>query len=480
MKSNERQQWQFSLQQTVPTTAACEPLRDVEETTPDGRRGSAAGNEPPVCERAPPSMIVLALVFGLAQGNARDVFLSSAGYYGAEFNRTDFYVWMCGVIYVSPFLIFPAARAFDPPIDAMLGLRKSIPFRLVVPLVAAGAVDVGLGFADAAGVGTMPVLVLGGLLGLLTGAAAHAASQFFGVIHPRLVPMWFLGQCASGIYLNILSFVTGFGPACSGAWVASYYIGGMLCTLVAPVLFWRLSAMKHTRLEQAFQRHEAVAASEFFGAAVDQEDSPVNDGGRDAAWPRFRVIVLVCQWLLISQNISLTSLANVLAHGDFALGQQLVLFKLFGDFAGRFVFAVLPEPRNLQPALAFACVMVVLRLAVWVVFLLHMVTPNGLFSALALNTLWVAWISVGSFLSSWVSCIGISAAPTALKRRMSATLQVTVYCGFVAGVVFGILAIEVFAIGTPLTAADARSSRGVLAWLRNAVLSEGLLPLWLH
>merc|ERR1719409_652368 len=170
-----------------------------------------------------PGMVLLALVFGLAQGCARDVFLSSAGYYGARFDDPNFFVWMCGVIYVAPFVIFPTAHIFDEMVDAAVGLRKSVSFRLLVPLLLGGFVDLALGCADKRGVGKDGVLFAGSVLGLLAGTAAHTASQFFGVIHPRLVSYWFLGNTCSGIYLNIGALFTGFEPMCSGTSAAAYY-----------------------------------------------------------------------------------------------------------------------------------------------------------------------------------------------------------------------------------------------------------------
>ncbi|CAE7884830.1 unnamed protein product, partial [Symbiodinium microadriaticum] len=40
----------------------------------------------------------------------------------------------------------------------------------------------------------------------------------------------------------------------------------------------------------------------------------------------------LCQVFVVGLNISLTPLANVLAHGRYDLGQEIVLFKLLGDF----------------------------------------------------------------------------------------------------------------------------------------------------
>ena len=42
------------------------------------------------------------------------------------------------------------------------------------------------------------VLVLGALVGVVAGSVASASAQFFGVISPKLVPLFFLGQTASG------------------------------------------------------------------------------------------------------------------------------------------------------------------------------------------------------------------------------------------------------------------------------------------
>ncbi|OLQ01373.1 hypothetical protein AK812_SmicGene15891 [Symbiodinium microadriaticum] len=47
------------------------------------------------------------------------------------------------------------------------------------------------------------ILVLGAAVGAVAGSVASASAQFFGVISPKLVPLFFLGQTASGAYVNV-------------------------------------------------------------------------------------------------------------------------------------------------------------------------------------------------------------------------------------------------------------------------------------
>lgn len=405
----------------------------------------------------PPRLIRLSVAFGFAQGSCNNVYLSAAGYYGAMFGDSRFFIWMCASVYIAPMLIFPFAFYFDAYFDRKLGVRKVFPFRLAFTLVLAACLIVFMGTAE---IGRGTVLTLGCLLGILTGAVANSSSHFFGVLSPQLVPWWFLGQTASGAYVNVVAQITKFQPSCSHTIVKDYFISGSAVAIIAALSF--TSMQLRGNLEESFARH-----SELMDDGQNVEESsrpPTPQGGASAesiCQSPFNVFVIFCQILAVTLNISLTSLANVLAHGDFALGQEIVLLKLLSDFIGRLLFYIIPAPRatpkSLNMHLALNWALQLLRFPLWACLFAHILQPW--LSHGALIAIWIPFVTAGALGGSWLSAIGIQAVSPRHKRTMATSLQLAVYCGFFLGVIFAIVEVLIYHVDE---SREAATNPGVL------------------
>lgn len=388
----------------------------------------------------PPRWIIsLSVAFGFAQGSCNNVYLSAAGYYGAMFGDSRFFIWMCASVYIAPMLMFPFAFFFDAYFDRKLGVRKVFLFRLAFTLVLAACLIACMGMAET-GRGT--VLTLGAFLGISTGVVANSSSHFFGVLSPQLVPWWFLGQTASGAYVNVVARITKFQPSCSHSIVIDYFISGSAVAIIAALSF--TSMQLRGNLDESFARHSELMDD---GRSIEEQSLPPSPQGGASAksicQSPFNVFVIVCQVLAVTLNISLTSLANVLAHGDFALGQEIVLLKLLSDFIGRLLFYIIPAPRATPTSrkvhLALNWVLQLLRFPLWACLFAHILHPwlsNG-----ALIAIWIPFVTAGALGGSWLSAIGIQAVSPRQKRTMATSLQLAVYCGFFLGVIFAVVAV---------------------------------------
>jgi len=423
-------------------------------------------------------LVRLSLAFGFGQGCCNSIYISAAGYYGEKFDDSNFFILMCAVIYLTPFLLFPIAKALDPYYDRVLGVRDAFHWRLVIPLIVAGAFVAGLGLVTvvmADNVSRAAVLLLGAGIGLSTGSVAMTSSQFFGVIAPQLVPWWFLGQTASGAYANIAARLTGFMPNCKPESVLLYYASGVVMSFVPPLMF--IVSRRRGQLEESLRevdRHSLVLSPRSSLREVTESpansrqstgDSSINGissvaasllafsnraASEDASHGvgrGFEAAVVACQVLAIAFNISLTSLANVIAHGDFMLGQQIVLLKLLADFIGRSAFYGISKPVRMRLHLALNWLLLLCRLPIWIIIFLHALSPEPLLSNIVLLSLWVPFVAAGAMGSSWGSVIGIAAVRPERKRAMSALLQLAVYSGFFVGVIFAITMAYWFRIG---------------------------------
>ncbi|CAJ1354897.1 unnamed protein product [Effrenium voratum] len=156
--------------------------------------------------------------FGFGQGCCVNVYLSAGGYLGDRFQDKYFFVWMCAVVYTAPFLVFMLARRLDPYFDRHYGFRKVYQVRLALSMLL-GAVLVAALIAATVGesASRFTILALGALVGAVAGSVASASAQFFGVISPKLVPLFFLGQTSSGAYINAAALAKGCkGLSCFG------------------------------------------------------------------------------------------------------------------------------------------------------------------------------------------------------------------------------------------------------------------------
>lgn len=351
---------------------------------------------------------------------------------------------MCASVYIAPMLIFLLAFCFDAYFDRKLGARKVFPFRLAFTLVLAACLIACMSIANT---GRSAVLTLGAFLGILTGAVANSSSHFFGVIAPQLVPWWFLGQTASGAYVNAVARITNFQPSCSHAIVIEYFICGSASVAIIAALSFTAMQLRGN-LDESFARH-----SELIDDAQSETSSlPPSPHGsiadQNICRSPFNALTIACQVLAVTLNISLTSLANVLAHDDFALGQEIVLLKLLSDFIGRLLFYVIPAPRATSSSrnlhLALNWVLQMLRFPMWACLLSHILHP--FLSTGALIAIWIPFVMAGALGGSWLSAIGIQAVSPRQKRIMATSLQLAVYCGFCLGVVFAVVAIFKFRV----------------------------------
>ncbi|CAK9100879.1 USP domain-containing protein, partial [Durusdinium trenchii] len=171
----------------------------------------------------------LATAFGFGQGCCVNVYLSAGGYLGDKFDDKYFFVLMCAAVYVTPLLIFALARRLDPYFDRHFGFRSVYQVRLAISMLVGALLVAGL-IAATLGTGDQKaaVLALGAAVGCVAGSVASASAQFFGVISPKLVPLFFLGQTASGAYINVAARLASFKPDCSDGSVIWYYSSGIL------------------------------------------------------------------------------------------------------------------------------------------------------------------------------------------------------------------------------------------------------------
>eukprot|EP00435_Cladocopium_sp_Y103_P034108 s1796_g8.t1 len=110
---------------------------------------------------------------------------------------------MCAAVYITPLLIFALARRLDPYFDRHFGFRKVYQVRLAVSMLLGALLVAGLIVPTLGAGGQASILTLGAFVGMVAGSVASASAQFFGVISPKLVPLFFLGQTASGAYVNV-------------------------------------------------------------------------------------------------------------------------------------------------------------------------------------------------------------------------------------------------------------------------------------
>lgn len=398
----------------------------------------------------------LATAFGFGQGCCVNVYLSAGGYLGDKFQDKYFFVWMCAAVYITPLLIFALARRLDPYFDRHFGFRKVYQVRLAISMLLGALLVAGLIVPTLGAGGRASILTLGAAVGMVAGSVASASAQFFGVISPKLVPLFFLGQTASGAYVNVAARLSSFNPDCTDPSVIWYYFSGVLVSVLPAVFFF----VNHCRggLDPAYRRHHRLtpntslanvqALAREDGIDVQLQAEPPRCPCLSATTNEKAFIVryaFLCQVCLIGLNISLTPLANVLAHGKFKLGQEIVLLKLLGDFVGRVLFFCLPAPRQLRLHLCLNWAVVALRLPVWLVLVGHALSKEPWFSDPVLLTIWLPFVVSAAFGGSWLQVLAIQAADEQDKRAIAARMNMAVYYGFVSGVVFA--AVFAFAAG---------------------------------
>lgn len=398
----------------------------------------------------------MSAAFGFGQGLCNNIFLSSDGYWGERLNNDQyFFVWMCASVYIAPFILFALASWLDLYFDSKLGLRTVFQVRMASSLMvnavlvaALSALTGDLGGASAIGPQKVGILVLGSLIGMLSGSVASASLQFFGAIGSQHVPLFFLGQTASGAYVNVAARLLNFHPGTQQSYAVAYFAGGVAVAVLPAVIFiiWQWTG----RLEVAYQQHVEPPPSVPLGNFVrsltwGQRNSAGSIGSaatepleesEDTSWKVLRRAAVSLQILTVTLNISLTPLANVIARGNFRLGQEIVLLKLLSDFLGRMLFFAIPEPRRLGLHMTLNWTMTVLRIPIWALVLQHSLGQEPLLGDTLLLVLWVPFVTTGALGGSWAQVVAIKAVPESQRRATASLLNIAVYIGYLLGVLF--------------------------------------------
>lgn len=396
---------------------------------------------PQVCRlgnvhQCPLRIKTLAAAFGFGQGCCINMYLGMAGYFGRQFDSDAFFIWMCACIYLPPLLVFLVAQHLDPYFDSRFGLRAVFQFRLAASLSMCALLIIGVGLVASLEAEVL-ILCVGAVLGALTGSVASASCQFFGVVATGLMPIFFLGQTASGAYVNLLALVTSFQPTAARLNVLEYSAGGAIVAMIPPIVF--IASHWRGQLDNCYDQHFR-SRSLVENSLEDSVDTSPARRLREIPSPKQRRR-LVCvgfgsQVLAVALNMSLMPLANVMAHDTFWLGQQIVLFKLLGDFGGRTFFFLMPTPKRLRLHAALLAVTVLVRLPIWALFLAHCLSTRPVLSNALLLSLWVPFVMSGAFSGSWAQVVAMNAVDDVEKRAVARAMNVAVYVGFLTGIAF--------------------------------------------
>merc|ERR1712032_549467 len=129
-------------------------------------------------------------------------------------------------------------------------------------------------------------------------------------------------------------------------------------------------------------------------------------------------------------------LANRLSHGNYSLGQKIVLTKLLADFVGRTTFYLIPVPKRLRLHLVLNVILQVCRLPIWFLLLLEVLRRDPGFSEAALLVVWIPFVATGALGGSWSTVVALEAVPATSKTDTAAAMTLAVYLGFLTGLIF--------------------------------------------
>lgn len=419
----------------------------------------------------------LALCLGFGQGCGLCFFVGCGSYYANLFSNPRFFIYLCAFFFLPPVAITFSAVAFDGRVNVAFGARASLQCRiyssglLVVLLLAGLCRASGPTHLALSGEGAA-VYGVGAVLGLAAAVFLSASCAMLGTVDARSVPLIIVGQTAAGIYTNLVAHCVGFVPGC-GAWpVRAYWAIASITVLATMLVFTALTYRGgldyiydiHERLTTSIIPAEPLAAQtrvrswEFGGPLTPPIISPVcrrmNVGAR-ACLPRICWSMAICQVLAIAMNMSLTPLANQIAHGDYILQQRLVLTKLLADFVGRIVFFLLMQSAHNEglPRLGlqekFVWLVEVFRAPLWV--LVYAFRGPSAIGGLAGWThildntsvlLWLVWlplIALGAFSSSWCFVVAVTAAADKEKPTVNTLMAASIYAGYFVGISVAII-----------------------------------------
>lgn len=157
----------------------------------------------------------------------------------------------------------------------------------------------------------------------------------------------------------------------------------------------------------------------------------------------------LCQSIAIAINMSLTPLANQIAHGSFDLTQKVILVKLLSDCVGRcaFLFGI-PSPtqntsawmlRSARGHSVLVWLLQLLRLCLWMCIYSRATqrpSPSILANeSILLYFVWLPLISSGALSSSWCSVLATSCARAEQRASVSTLMTTSIYLGYLIGIV---------------------------------------------
>lgn len=437
----------------------------------------------------------LAFLLGLAQGCGMCFFMGSGSYFSDVFEDPHFFIKACGLFYLPPILVIVIQMLVSRRLHARFGVRRAMHLRLLLwngmvtlLLTSLGSVVGAVMDMEAENL----VYAHGFALGCSSAAVFGACNMSFGAMDPHLGAMLLLGQTVAGIYTSVVAHVVGFRPGCSAHEVRTYFHVAAATVAAIGVFYWCCAACGV--LEQPYRLHEELfrkscstpgsggnvgrsptAASQVstIGPSSSSVASRVlsprgeaakevstwcrcrcnsswwcsGDGG--ATWLGFPTTcwnMALCQVVAIAMGMSLMPLANQIAHGRYALSQELVLSKLLADFVGRTAFFGMPKPTlgsdacigSLRTHALLLWVMAVVRAPMWAsIFAWATGSKWPMFSekdAILLYAVWWPLISMGAFSASWCTVVAMTAAPDEVKQKAPLLLSVSNYAGCSVGV----------------------------------------------
>lgn len=411
-------------------------------------------------------LILLSFGLGFSQGCGLCFYVGSGGYFSALFDNPRFFIDACAFFYLPPILATLAQLLLDHRLDAWLGVRPVIRFRIIFSsLVLAVLLALMSIAADAPpykGQGKL-VFVFGAALGTFAALLLGASCVLFGAVDPRFVPYLVLGQTTAGIYTNAVARLLAFQPGCETWRARAFFLVAMGTVLAITAAYQVFSSCK--LLENTYLHHEyllVLSRSRAANAAGYRRSMHAPGGSGLEPLVPGRALVLgfppvcwamaACQSLAIAMNMSLTPLSNQVAKGEYLFSQELVLTKLAADFVGRGLFLLLPRPRlegrgvrRLPLQAAFVALLELLRLPLWLAVFLRALGSASPAIAFLVNKevlLWPVWlplISSGALSASMCFVIAVTAAPEDKKKAANLLMSCSVYTGFFVGISIALL-----------------------------------------
>lgn len=440
---------------------------------------------------------LLSVCLGFGQGCGLCFFVGAGGYYAALFDNKRFFIYYCAWFYIPPIVISITAVLFDRTFDVRHGVRVTSKFRiffsgfgvtalLIIICIISTANRMPFKVGKAYGGEGALIYGFGSLLGIFCSILISATVAFLGTIEAGMVPLAILGQTAAGVFTNLVAKLIGFAPGAEEWRLQAYLIIASASVLTATCIFAAFN--RKGVLERSYQYHEQIIASlsspdliqsssdvselesclrsgqasqccplsvEPTALQLESSISGISTGSAVSKFPLVCWSMAACQCLAIAMNMSLTPLANQVAHGSYDVTQALVLTKLLSDFVGRVVFFLLPRP--LRGARAWSLTSVKMHaFSVWLVELIRVPLWAAVYSrarhirlgswtdslsneAVLLWLVWLPLISLGAMSSSWCCVVAVTAASEQQRTPTNVLMATSLYAGFSVGISIALL-----------------------------------------